>query len=231
MSELEAVSTVTLPHTWPTLTLKEKSHTAPLSSFTSRLHPTQQSKGFATNFPRSTDFPAAREGPMTKPVRSQKRFSTYNLTFCYALSLPCTVPSLVESDALEELFRATPSPGSCLGSPALWSQVTQMPKLNSQSHQSRSRHQSDEPVAPRLSLTPTGAATGASARWPADHTSLQVRAPPPTPTAEPEPWAWSLETPHQRRYHGLSLLSSRLCSPAFSIRSMHAYPPGGQRQN
>lgn len=108
---------------------------------------------------------------MTKPVRSQKRFSTYDFTFCYTLSLPCTVPSLVESDALEVSLRATPSPEPCRGRPALWSPVTQTPKLNSQSHQTRCRHQSDEPVAPRLSLTLMGAPTGASARRPADHTS------------------------------------------------------------
>lgn len=47
------------PHTQPTLTLKKKSHTVSLSSFVSRLHPKAASKGFATNFPRSTDFPAA----------------------------------------------------------------------------------------------------------------------------------------------------------------------------
>nr|XP_045039944.1 uncharacterized protein LOC123478161 [Desmodus rotundus] len=91
------------------------------------------------------------------------------------------VPSLVESDALEVSLRATPSPEPCRGRPALWSPVTQTPKLNSQSHQTRCRHQSDEPVAPRLSLTLMGAPTGASARRPADHTS-----PPQGPRCAPD---------------------------------------------
>lgn len=85
--ELTAASTITRPHARPTPTLKKKSQSHYLRSFLGSTQK-QQSKGFATNFPRSTDFPAAREGPMTKPVRSQKQFSTNNLTFCCALSLP-----------------------------------------------------------------------------------------------------------------------------------------------
>lgn len=60
---------------------------------------------------------------MTKPARSQKPFSTYNLTFCYALSLPPAVP-LSWKVILSE---RRPQPLPCPSRPALWP-LTQAPK-------------------------------------------------------------------------------------------------------
>lgn len=49
---------------------------------------------------------------MTKASRSQKRVSTYDLTFCCSLSFPSSVPSLVESDS-RSILRGHPQPLHC----------------------------------------------------------------------------------------------------------------------
>lgn len=93
-SELVAIPMVTTPHSAAQLLHCQikviKSHYLP--SFLSSTQQ-QQRKGFATNFPRSTDFPAAREGPMTKPFE---------------------IPEAIFYLQSHFLLRSLPAPAQCL---------------------------------------------------------------------------------------------------------------------